>query len=90
VSLSLTSRAKKIGLVTLSALIGYIGAYFLVVEPVPLPFMTGIGPWPKEPHCRVGGKIAEVVFTPAMVIERKANPRRWQFTDEDMDRWLKR
>jgi len=61
----------------------YIGGYYVIVEPAALWFVTGVGPWPRTMRCRIGGKVAEFVFTPAMLVEKRIYPRRWQYTEED-------
>ena len=70
-------------------LVLYVGSYALLVTPAPLNYMTGIFPtgtvpsWPRVPHYQYGGKLAEVLFTPAVAVDKKLFPRRWRFVEGD-------
>jgi hypothetical protein len=61
------------------ALLLYVGSYLLLVEASPLSFMSGIGPWPRVPDYRVGGKAAEVFFEPIQQIDERVRPQYWRF-----------
>lgn len=59
----------------------YVSSYLALVEARPLPFMIGIGPWPRVAKYRFGGATAEVVFWPLQRLDERLRPDYWQFQD---------
>jgi hypothetical protein len=84
VSLDFSFQSKRAGKYALVATALYFGSYYLVVEPLSPGVFFGLPPWDRGMHCRIGGNAARTVFTPAMLLEKKLYPRRWQFTAEDL------
>jgi hypothetical protein len=62
----------------------YVGAYLALVRVSPVTVTTGSGPWDCVPVYRIGGRTAQVFFTPANVIDRRIRHREWIVSDEDM------
>ena len=68
----------------LAVIATYTIAYSAVVEPLRIPFASASGRWPVVPHYRVGGQIAEFIFTPGMVIEKNIFPSRWGYINKEL------
>jgi hypothetical protein len=64
-------------LVLLAAL--YVGAYYAMVEPTPLPIMMGVGPWRMNANYRFGGESSAAFFSPLEELDRRFFPGRWLF-----------
>ena len=74
-------------LVALALLGLYVASYFVLVEPAPMRTMQGQGPWPRVPHYRLGARTARV-YAPVLRLDREPLPRRWLWTDADMEKSL--
>jgi hypothetical protein len=61
----------------------YVGSYLFLVDASPLDFMTGIGPWPRVPTYRIGGKLAELFFTPIQHLDELIRPEYWKYNISD-------
>jgi hypothetical protein len=67
----------------------YVASYFVLVEPAPMRSMQGQGPWPRVPHYRLGAW-TERVYAPVLRLDRRLFPRRWIWTDADMETYFRR
>jgi hypothetical protein len=56
----------------------YVASYALQVEAKSPGFMCGIGPWPRYPEYRVGGKVAEMFFAPIHKLDKQIRPQHWK------------
>ena len=80
-------KSRKMAFVIIASVaLLYAGSYIMLVTPAELPYMTGIHPggsiptWPRVPHYKFGGQVAEVLFAPAVAIDKILFPKRWIFT----------
>jgi hypothetical protein len=76
-------KAIQRALFAFGPLLLYAGSYFTLVRADPLPFMSGIGPWPRVPHYLVGGMVAEWIYSPIHAIDRRLRPRHWEYRIND-------
>lgn len=78
-------RRKNLLIYTTGLIVCYAAGYYAIVSPQPLGFISGVGPWPKEAHYRVGDGLSALVFRPAVLLEKKLWPSRWSLTYEEID-----
>lgn len=70
---------KLLGFLVLLA-IAYVACYALIVQPSSTPEVTGLPPWNRAPRYAIEHGFVHTIFKPAVDIDRKLFPARWQFT----------
>ncbi len=82
---------KRLWMVLLVCLVPpgvHVGSYYIFVEPAPMRWMTGQGPWPRVPHYRLGAWTAGI-YAPILRLDRRLFPSRWLFTERDAESYIR-
>lgn len=70
---------KKLFLFILFLAAAYVISYACIVTPSSIPEVKGLPPWLRAPEYSVKNDIVVQIYGPAIELDRKLFPKRWQF-----------